>query len=187
MKTVLQVAADVLVFNSTQAVAKLTQTVATAAGLPIWRLPMAYAYAQNAIPYQVLDSSFWRFDCDCFIHSMQSSMVPFGCASCHFRARCCCSKEHVSCQVFSGSRISVRWGRGHSHGLLTHFPINGPPDLTCITPIIDLPSSTGFNFHTPSRSGEAKQQTRTVEQHYEQVNPHGCCYGKITNSTTIIY
>jgi len=35
MKTVLQVAADVLVFNSTQAVAKLTQTVATAAALPI--------------------------------------------------------------------------------------------------------------------------------------------------------
>ena len=91
---------------STQVVAKLTQTVATAAGLPTWRLPMAYAYAQNAIPYQVLDSTFWRFDCDCFIHSMHSSMVPFGCASCHFRARCCCSKEHVSCKFFLGLKLA---------------------------------------------------------------------------------
>uniref|UniRef100_A0A0A9BBQ3 Uncharacterized protein n=1 Tax=Arundo donax TaxID=35708 RepID=A0A0A9BBQ3_ARUDO len=69
----------------------------------------------------MLDSTFWCFDCDCFIQSMQSSMVPFGCASCHLNTRS------------------------------FHSPIRGPPDLTCITPIMALPLSNGFHSHTPSR------------------------------------
>ena len=68
--------------------------------------------AQNANDYQVLDSTFCRFDCDCFIHSMHSSTVPLGCASCHFSTRCCCNKKQVFYHGFSGSRISLIWGKG---------------------------------------------------------------------------
>jgi hypothetical protein len=73
--------------------------------------------AQNANDYQVLDSTFCRFDCDCFIHSMHSSTVPFGCASCHFSTRCCCNKKQVFYHGFSGSRISLIWGKGQSHSV----------------------------------------------------------------------
>jgi hypothetical protein len=75
------------------------------------------AYAQNPNDYQVLDSNFCRFDCDCFIHSMHSSTVPLGCASCHFSTRCCCNKKQVFCHGFSLPIISLVWGRGQSHSI----------------------------------------------------------------------
>jgi hypothetical protein len=46
----------------------------------------------------------------------------------------------------------------------THFPIKGPPDLTSKTPIMAFPSSSGFKFHTPSRSSEVKQ--KGINQEY---------------------
>ena len=74
-------------------------------------LKTAYtAYAQNACDYQVLDSTFCRFDCDCFIHSMHSSTVPFGCASCHFSTRCCCNNKQVLSSFFRVKKPDLEKG-----------------------------------------------------------------------------